>query len=83
MTPHGEWLHEYERYDGGDVLLGYESTTKIIGQGKVKFNLIDGVIRTLPTIFHILGLAKKIIYVTKMDNAGVKTMFEKGTYKMV
>jgi hypothetical protein len=83
MTPHGEWLHEYERYDGGDVLLGYELTNQIIGQGKVKFNLIDGVIRTLPTILHILGLAKKFIYVTKMDNAGVKTMFEKGTYKMV
>jgi hypothetical protein len=22
MTPHKEWLSEYEKYDGGDVFLG-------------------------------------------------------------
>jgi hypothetical protein len=31
MTPHREWLCEYERYDGGNVFLGDDSTTKIIG----------------------------------------------------
>jgi hypothetical protein len=31
MTPHKEWFYEYERYDGGDVFIGDDSTTKIIG----------------------------------------------------
>jgi hypothetical protein len=31
MTPHREWLCEYERYDGGNVFLGDESTNIIIG----------------------------------------------------
>jgi hypothetical protein len=31
MNPHKEWFYEYERYDGGDVFLGDDSTTKIIG----------------------------------------------------
>jgi hypothetical protein len=31
MTPHGKWFCEYERYDGGNVFLGDDSTTKIIG----------------------------------------------------
>jgi hypothetical protein len=31
MTPHKEWFYEYEKYDGGDVFLGDDSTTKIIG----------------------------------------------------
>jgi hypothetical protein len=31
MNPHREWFYEYERYDGGDVFLGDELTTKIIG----------------------------------------------------
>jgi hypothetical protein len=31
MTPHREWFCKYERYDGGDVFLGDDSTTKIIG----------------------------------------------------
>jgi hypothetical protein len=30
MTPHREWFCEYERYDGGNVFLGDDSTTIII-----------------------------------------------------
>jgi hypothetical protein len=35
MTPHKEWLCEYEQYDGDDVFLGDESTTIIVGRGRV------------------------------------------------
>ena len=31
MTSHREWFYEYERYDGGNVFLADESTTKTIG----------------------------------------------------
>jgi hypothetical protein len=77
ITPHREWFCEYERYDGGDVFLGDESTTKIIGRGKIKLRLIDGRIRTLPSVLHILELAINLIFVRKMDDAGVKTVIEK------
>jgi hypothetical protein len=83
MNPHREWFCEYERYDGGNVFLGDDSTTKIIGRGKFKLRLIDGRIRTLPSVLHIPGLAKNLIYVRKMEDAGVKTIFEKETYRMV
>jgi hypothetical protein len=45
--------------------------------------LIDGRIRTLLGVFHILGLAINLISVRKMDDAGVKTIFENKTYCMV
>jgi hypothetical protein len=45
--------------------------------------LIDGRIRKLPRVLHIPGLAKNYIYVIKMDDAGVKTIFEKETCRMV
>ena len=32
---------------------------------------------------HILGLARNFIYVSKMDDVGIKTIFEKETCKMV
>jgi hypothetical protein len=32
MTPHREWFCEYEKYDGGNVFLGNDSTTRIIGK---------------------------------------------------
>jgi hypothetical protein len=83
MTPHREWFCEYEKYDGGSVFLGNDSTTKIIGKGRVKLRLIDGRIRTLPGVLHIPGMARNLIYVSKMEDVGVKTIFEKGTCRMV
>jgi hypothetical protein len=69
MTPHKEWFSEYEKYDGGDVFLGDDWTTKILGCGRVKLLLKDG--RT------------SLIYVSKMDDSGVDTIFGKNTCKMV
>jgi len=83
MTLHREWFCEYERYDGGDVFMGDDSTTKIIGQGKVKLKLMYGRIRTLLGVLHIQGLARNFVCVRKMDDAWVKTMFKKETYIMV
>ena len=75
MTPHKEWLYEYERYDGGDVFLGDDSKTRIVEQGRVRLKLKDGRKRTLPGVLHILGLARNLIYVSKMSDAGVHTLF--------
>jgi hypothetical protein len=83
MTPHREWFYEYERYDGGNVFLGNDSTTRIIGRGRVKLRLIDGRNRTLFSVLHIPDLTKNLIYVRKMDDARVKTIFEKETCRMV
>jgi hypothetical protein len=83
MTPHREWFCEYKRYDGDNVFLGDDLTTRIIGRGKVKLQLIDGRIRSLPGVLHIPGLAKKLIYVSKMDDVGVKTIFEMETCRPV
>jgi hypothetical protein len=83
MTPHREWFYEYEKYDRGNVFLGNDSRTRIIGRGRFKLRLIDGRIRTLPGVLHIPGMAKNLISISKMEDAGVKTIFEKGTCKMV
>ena len=45
--------------------------------------LIDGRIRTLPGVLHIPGMARNLIFVSKMEDVGVKTIFEKGTSRMV
>jgi hypothetical protein len=39
MTPHKEWLCEYEQYGGSDLFLGEDSTTKIFGWGRVQLTL--------------------------------------------
>jgi hypothetical protein len=83
MTPHREWFFEYEKYDGGDVFLGDDSTTKIMGHGRVKLFLKYGRIRTLPGVLHIPKLARSLISVSDLDDAGVDTVFGNNTCKMV
>jgi hypothetical protein len=83
ITPRRECFCEYEWYGGCNVLLGDDSTTIIIGRGKFKLRLIDGRIITLFGVLHISGLAKNLISVRKMDDAGVKTICEKETCRMV
>jgi len=83
FTPHREWFCEYEKYDGGDVFLGDDRKARIIGRGKVKLKLQGGRVRTLPGVLHIPALARNLISVSKLDDAGVKTVFEKDTCKMV
>jgi hypothetical protein len=42
--------------------------------------LMDYRIRMLPSVLHIPKLARNFISVSKIDDVGVKTMFEKETY---
>ena len=54
-----------------------------MGCGRVKLFMNDGRIRTLPGVLHIPGLARNLISVSKMADAGVKTIFEKDRCKMI
>jgi hypothetical protein len=83
MTPHREWLCEYEKYDGGDVFLGDDSIAKIMGCGRVKLLLKDGRIRNVLGVLHIPKLARSLISVSKLDDAGLDIVFGKGNCKMV
>jgi len=83
FTRHREWFCEYEKYDGVDVFLGDDRKARIFGCGKVKLKLQGGRVRTLMSVLHIPTLARNLIYVSKLDDAGVKIVFEKDTCKMV
>ena len=83
MTSHREWFCGYDKYGGVEVFLGDDMKAIIIGHKKVKLKLQGGSIRTLRSILHITALARNLIYVSKMDYAGVKTVFEKGVCKIV
>ena len=83
MTPHGKWFCEYENYKIGDFFLGYESKTKIIGCRGVKLLLKYGKITNILDILHILYLDKNLKYVSKMGDASVYVVFERGTCEMV
>ena len=72
FTPHREWFSEYEKHYGGDVFLGDDRKARIVEYGKFKLKLQGGRIRTLLGVLHIPALAISLIFVSKMDDAGVK-----------
>jgi hypothetical protein len=75
MTTKMEWFCKYERYDRGDVFLGDDLTTKIIGRRKAKLKLMYGRIRTLPGgVLHILGLTRNLISIRKTDDVREKSV---------
>jgi len=63
FTPHREWFCEYEKYDGSDVVLGDDRKAIIVGRRRF---------RTLSDVLHIPPLARNLISVSKLDDAGVK-----------
>ena len=65
------------------MYLGDDSPASIIGCGRVKIKLKDGRIRTIPRVLHILNLVRNLIYVEKMDVAGVNIVCGDGGCKMV
>ena len=83
MTSHGKWFCEYKNYNPVDVFLGYESKTKIIGHRVVKLLLKYERITNLLGILHIIYLEKTLKYVSKMGDASVYFVFERGTCEMV
>ena len=83
IIAHREWFCEYEKYDSGDVFLGDDRKARIVGCRKVKLKLQGGRVTTLLDVLHIVALARNLISVSKLDDAGVKTVFEKDTCKMV
>jgi hypothetical protein len=57
------------------VFLGDDLIERILGCGMVKLLLNNGRIRNLPRVLHIPKLAKSLIFVSKLGDVGVKTVF--------
>jgi hypothetical protein len=65
------------------VFLADDSTTKIVGRGRVRLKLQYGRSRNIPSFLHISGLERNQISVSNMSDAGVHTLILKDTCKMV
>lgn len=83
MTPYREWFNKYEKYDGGEVLLGDDRQVKIIFLGRVKVLMHDCKVRSLPGVMYIPSLAKNLIFISKMFDADVDFSCNKTSCKIV
>lgn len=82
MTSHREWFSKYENYDGGKVYLASHSNLQIVGCGRVKIQFLDGRIKGIDSVMHILGLVQNLLSVRNLNDVGVQVSFLNGGFKM-
>ena len=83
MTPHREWLYEYEKCNGGNVFLRDESMDRIIGCGRVKDATQGWKYQNYPWCFAHFRASQKIDIHQEEGDVCIQTMFAKETCKMV
>ena len=71
MTPNRNWFSKYENFNGGKVYLGDNSVLDIVGRGSICVKFSDGRIRRFDGVLHIPGLARNLLSVSKLIDAGV------------
>jgi len=58
--------------------LGDDRKARIIVHGKLNLKLQGGRVRTLSGVLHIPALARNLISISKLDDAGVNIVFQEG-----
>ena len=61
----------YEKYDGGMVYLGDDSHFSIVGCGRFLIIFLDGKVKGINGVFHILGLARNLLSISILHDVGV------------
>lgn len=60
MCPIKEWFYNLEELEEGLVYMGNEQTCEILGIGKIKLKLHDGIVRSLTKVRYVLDLKKNL-----------------------
>ena len=67
MTPNKELFATYEKVDEGNVTMGNNATSKIVGVRSIQIKMFDGMVRTLSDVRHVPGLKKNLISLSTLD----------------
>ena len=54
----------------GDVLMGNNSSCKVVGIGIVRIKMFDRVVRTLGDVKHVSDLTRNLISLSTLDSKG-------------
>ena len=82
MSPNKDWFSTYKAFSNDDVLMGNNSSCKIVGIGIVKINMFDGIVRNLTNIKHVFDLKRNFISLSTLDLNGYKFIGEGGVIKV-
>jgi hypothetical protein len=71
MTSHQQWFTMYKKYDSGMVCLGDDSLLNIVGCSRVLIKFLDGRVKGVNGVLHILYLAQNLLLVSTLNYTSV------------
>lgn len=83
MCPNKTFFNSYETYNGGTIVMGNDSSCKVIGRGTIKLKMLDGTIRELADVRYVPNMKKKLISLGMFDKMGCVIKLELGTLKVL
>ncbi|KAG8483031.1 hypothetical protein CXB51_021957 [Gossypium anomalum] len=82
MCPNKDWFFTYTLVEGGVVLMGNNSPSKITSIGTVKIKMHDRIIKTLSNVKHVHDLKKNPILLGILDSNGCRIFIELSDIKV-
>jgi len=82
MCPKREWFSTYKTYDGGSILIENDVVCKTVGIGNIRMRMLDGQVRTLTNVRHVLDLKKNLLSLGALEARGNKFSGAEGAIKV-
>nr|GFC04659.1 zinc finger, CCHC-type [Tanacetum cinerariifolium] len=83
MTPRRGFLFDFKEFNGGMVLLGDKRSCAIMGIGKVRVQMKDGLSFVLENVRYIPELKRNLISLGTLDREGYTVKLQNGRVKEI
>ncbi|KAH9769644.1 hypothetical protein KPL71_012096 [Citrus sinensis] len=83
MCPNKNLFTNYETCDGGIVVIGNDSSCRVVGRGLIRLKMFDGIIRELRDFKHVPDLKRNLISLGMLDKIWCLVKLESGTLKVM
>ena len=67
MCPNKNLFTNYETCDGGIVVMGNDSSCRVVGRSLIRLKMFDGIIRELRDVRHAPDLKRNLISLRMLD----------------
>ncbi|GKC51681.1 retrovirus-related pol polyprotein from transposon TNT 1-94 [Tanacetum coccineum] len=81
ITPRRDFLFDFKEFNGGTVLLGNNRACAIMGIGKVRVQIKDGLSFVLENVLYIPELKRNLISLGTLDREGYTVKLQNGRVK--
>lgn len=83
MSPLINYFTDYQKFDGGRVMMGNNTMCGVIGYGNVRLRLHDMTILEIKQVRHVPDLKRNLILLGMFDQMGYIVKVESGNLRVI